>query len=111
MTACSIIPSDTIQPLTPKGYNLTEAGAKLALKAKIDAEMYEGKYRLADQTLSNQTGKLAEVTMRNLKQENQILRDAETIRLMKQKLFWAHFWKYASIGVAGALGTKLLFFN
>ena len=100
---------DSVKKLVPRGYYiLDENGAKLSVKAKIDADFWQAKWRIADDELSKRNGDLLLVTLDRNQYREQGLKDSETIRLFKQKLFWAHFWKYTGLAAAGVLGAKLL---
>lgn len=91
-------------------FYLTEQGARLAAKKYVDAGAFEAKYKLADQALAISTATTIRVTIERDISRSQNAKDTETIRLLKRGLFWAHFWKYVSLGGAATMGVKYLFF-
>jgi hypothetical protein len=99
-TAFSI--DDSLKTVIPRSYNLSESGARLALKARVDAEMFEAKWRIADSELTKKTEELIAATVQNEK-------NAETIRILKRKLFWSNVVKYSSLTGAALLTNKLIF--
>lgn len=101
---------DSVQKLTPVKYYLNENGARLAAKAKIDADSYFTQLKNTQQTLDLKTGDLFKITLeRNIARE-QIKSDSILIKQLKKELFWANFWKttFATAGVT--LTAKLIFF-
>ena len=106
----SLAPLDSVKKLIPKGYYLlTEQGARLAIKASIDAEAYLAQWKVSDEALGKSAGELTKVTFENSLLKVQAGRDAETIRLLSRKVFWANFWKYTAFGLSGFLGVKSVF--
>ena len=112
----SIIPGDTlirteidsIHKLTPVKYYLTEQGARLAAKAKIDADAYFAQLKNTQQALDYKTGDLFKTTLERNIALDKIKSDAAVIKQLKKELFWANFWKI-TLGTASAvLTTKLI---
>ncbi len=80
----------------------------MALKARVDAEIFEAKWKIADDELTVKTGKLMAVMAQNQEQKAQITRDEKTISTLKKRLFWTNVWKYTAMAGAALLGTKLI---
>ncbi len=106
---------DSVKLLVPRGYYiLNEAGAKSALKAKIDAQANFQLWQIADKTLTTQTSKLAAVVRENNEKDSTIKSQAGTIiqytdkiKTLNRRLFWANAWKWAATGGASFLALKL----
>jgi NAD/NADP transhydrogenase alpha subunit len=97
---------DSVKKLVPRGfYVLTEQGARISIKTRIDADFYQAKWKITDEQLATRNGELLLMTLDRNRYRDQSARDNETIRLLKRKLFWAHFWKYTAIGAAVVLTT------
>lgn len=115
LTACSIVPPDTlptlerVKLLVPRGfYVLTEEGARAALKAKVDADTYFQLLSESDKALLKANSQLVILQLQNgqLKEAGQV--NAEAIRGLKGKLFWANFFKWVSVGGNMLLVGKLV---
>lgn len=120
-TACTTVVDSVVPDLLPalsgkidttrlEHYYLTEQGARLAAKKYVDAGAFEAKYKLADQALAISTASVVRVTIERDLSRSQNAKDTETIKLLKRRLFWAHFWKYVSLGGTATMGVKYLFF-
>lgn len=119
LTACSTgrvyadtLPTlETVKKLVPRGfYVLTEEGAKAALKAKVDADTYFQLLSESDKALLKANSQIVILQLQNgqLKEVGRV--DAETIRGLKGKLFWANFFKWVSVGGNVLLVGKLIGF-
>jgi hypothetical protein len=100
---------DSVKKLVPRGfYILDEAGARLTIKTKIDLDAVAAKWKIADDELTKRNGDLLVMTLDRNRYRDQNVADAETIRLLKRALFWAHFWKYSAMAGTAILGAKLI---
>ncbi|GLU54439.1 hypothetical protein Dfri01_39000 [Dyadobacter frigoris] len=93
---------DSVAPLLPVRVYLTEHGARLALKAKADADAYLAQWKNTQDAYDIQKGDLFKTTLeRNIAQDK--------VKQLEKALFWANFWKI-TLGTASAvLTTKLIF--
>lgn len=101
---------DSVKKLIPLGYYvLNEQGARLSVKARIDADSYKIQWITTADALSLKTGENFKLTLeRNIAQDQNKV-DAETIRLLKRKLFWANFKTYAVLAGTAVITAKLVF--
>jgi len=88
-------------------YVLTEQGARLSVKAKIDADFWQAKWKISDDQLSKRNGDLLLITLDRNRYRDQSTKDAETVRLLKRQVFWANVWKYTAVGICAALSVKV----
>ena len=100
---------DSVKKLVPIGFFvLNEHGARLSVKAKIDAQAYYLKWQIADEALTKMTIMVNVVSMdRNRAVEANARSDLLNADLRKQ-LRSAKFWKYGSMAVAGAVAVSAL---
>lgn len=99
---------EAVKLLVPRGfYVLTEEGAKAALKAKVDADTYYQLLSESDKALLKANSQVVILQLENgqLKEVGRV--NAETIRGLTGKLFWANFLKWVSVGVNVLLLGKL----
>lgn len=100
---------DSVKKLLPIGYYIyNEQGARLSLKAKVDADAYFAKWNLATDALSAKTGELFKVTLEKNIAQDQNKTDAETIKTLKRQLFWANFKTWSALSGAAILTVKLI---
>lgn len=100
---------DSVKKLVPRGfYILNESGARLSIKTRIDLDAFAAKWKIADDELTRRNGDLLVMTLDRNRYREQATADAETIRLLKRALFWAHFWKYSAMAGTAILGAKLI---
>lgn len=101
---------DSIKKLVPLGYYiLNEQGARLSVKARIDADSYKAQWMTTADALSLKTGENFKVTLERNIAQDQNKQDAETITLLKRKLFWSNFKTYAVLAGTAIITAKLLF--
>lgn len=100
---------DSVKKILPIGYYiLNEQGARLSLKAKVDAAAYFAKWTFTSDALSEKTGEVFKVTLeRNIAQDQNKV-DAETIKRLKRQLFWANFKTWSAISGFAIVTGKLI---
>jgi hypothetical protein len=119
LIACSTIQPDTIpserisldsvKKLVPLGYYiLNEQGALSSIKARIDRDSYKAQWVTTADALSLKTGENFKLTLERNIAQDQNKQDAETIKLLKRKLFWANFKTYGVLAGTAILTVKLI---
>ncbi len=100
---------DSVKKLVPIGFFvLNEHGARLSVKAKIDAQAYYLKWQIADEALTKMTIMVNVVSMdRNRAVEANARSDLLNADLRKQ-LRSAKIWKYGSFVAVAVLAAKLI---
>jgi len=101
---------DSVKRLVPLGYYvLNEQGARLSIKARIDADSYKAQWVITADALSLKTGENFKLTLERNIAQDQNKQDAETIKLLKRKLFWSNFKTYAVLAGTAVITAKLFF--
>lgn len=96
-TRTSISPTDSLRRLLPKGYVVfTEAGARLALQNKVNAEAYFEKFTESEKMVKVQEIQIVELEEDNAKtkKENRQLKFRNTLNVVEK-------WAYRIIIVLG----------
>lgn len=95
--------------LVPRGYYvLNEEGARLSIKANIDAKTYFVQWKITDVALAALAEKLAILGRDNAKANETILIQEQIIKLTRRKLFWAHFREYSLMAGTLYLSYKII---
>lgn len=98
-----------LRKLLPKGfYIITELGAKDALKAKIDADVFKEKFQIADKQIDALSDSLISVSnsRSTFVNENSILK--KDLKSSKRRLFFSNLLNYGEAATIIYLIIKLL---